>query len=157
MRTSNLLNHSLRIFATLLFGFLLLTPSSPVFAAQDDEERRRAFQLFKDAKHTEALPLFEKLADTYPDDPDVIETFGLLVMTQTAYLKDPAARKQARVRGRELLLRAQKLGANSTLLKVMLERPVDVDDSGFSIKKEVDDAMREGEGAFASGNFPKAI
>jgi len=157
MRTSNLLHHSPKIFATLLFGFLLLTPSPAVFAAQDDEERRRAFQLFKDAKHTEALPLFEKLAATYPNDPDVIETFGLLVMTQTAYLKDPAARKQARVRGRELLLRAQKLGANSTLLKVMLERAVDVDDSGFSMKKEVDDAMREGEGAFASGNFPKAI
>jgi tetratricopeptide (TPR) repeat protein len=157
MRTSEILNHSLKILATLLLGFLLLTPSFAVFAAQDDEERRRAFQLFKDAKHTEALPLFEKLAATYPNDPDVIETYGLLVMTQTAYLKDAEARKQARVRGRELLLRAQKLGANSTLLKVMLERPVDVDDSGFSTKKEVEDAMREGEGAFSSGNFPKAI
>jgi tetratricopeptide (TPR) repeat protein len=157
MRTSELLNHPLRILATLLLGFLLLTPSFAVFAAQDDEERRRAFQLFKDAKHTEALPLFEKLAATYPNDPDVIETFGLLVMTQTAYLKDAEARKQARLRGRELLLRAQKLGANSTLLKVMLERPIDGEDSTFSTKKEVDDAMREGEGAFASGNFSKAI
>ena len=157
MRTSDILNYPLRILATLLLGFLLLTPSFAVFAAQNDEERRRAFQLFKDAKHTEALPLFEKLAATYPNDPDVIETYGLLVMTQTAYLKDAAARKQARVHGRELLLRAQKLGANSTLLHVMLERPVDVDDSSFSMKKEVDDAMREGEGAFSSGNFPKAL
>lgn len=157
MRTSDILHRPLRILATLLLGFLLLTPSITIFAAQDDEERRRAFQLFKDAKHTEALPLFEKLAATYPNDPEVIETFGLLVMTQTSYLKDADARKQARIRGRELLLRAQKLGANSTLLKVMLERPVDVDDSTFSTKKEVDDAMREGEGAFSSGNFPKAI
>lgn len=157
MRTSDILDSPLRIVVTLLLGLLLLTPSFAVFAAQDDEERRRAFQLFKDAKHTEALPLFEKLAATYPNDPAVLETYGLLVMTQTAYLKDAAARKQARVRGRELLLRAQKLGANSTLLHVMLERPVDVDDSTFSMKKEVDDAMREGEGAFSSGNLPKAI
>jgi len=152
-----LCKNTLIILATLLLGFLLVTPSSGVFAAQDDEERRRAFQLFKDAKHTEALPLFEKLAVTYPNDPAVLETFGLLVMTQTAYIKDPEARKQARLRGRELLLRAQKLGANSPLLKTMLERPVDVDDSTFSTKKEVDEAMREGERAFASGNFPKAI
>ncbi|HKG77989.1 MAG TPA: tetratricopeptide repeat protein [Pyrinomonadaceae bacterium] len=140
-----------------MLGFLLVTPSSAVVAAQDDEERRRAFQLYKDAKHTEALPLFEKLAVTYPNDPDVIETFGLLVMTQTVYLKEAAARKQARLRGREILLRAQKLGADSPLLKAMLERPIDGDDSVFSTKKEVDDAMREGEGAFAGGNYTKAI
>lgn len=157
MPAPQLRKHTLIILATLLLGFSLLTPSSAVSAAQDDEERRRAFQLFKDAKHTEALPLFEKLAVTYPNDPDVLETFGLLVMTQTAYLKDPEARKQARLRGRELLLRAQKLGANSPLLKAMLDHPVDVDDSSFSTTKEVDEAMREGEGAFASGNFPKAI
>jgi tetratricopeptide (TPR) repeat protein len=155
MRAPNLF----RIFATLFLGLLLVTPSLAVHATQDDEERRRAFQLFKDAKHTEALPLFEKLAAAHPDDPAVIEAFGLLVITQTAYLKDPAARKQARLRGRELLLRAQKLGANSALLKSMLDRvpPDGGDDTGFSTKKEVDDAMREGEGAFASGNFPKAI
>jgi tetratricopeptide (TPR) repeat protein len=41
----------------------------------------------------------------------------------------------------------------------MLEEvPIDGgDDTAFSTKKEVDEAMREGEGAFASGNFPKAI
>src|SRR5215217_1928952 len=155
MPTSDILKNPFRISAILLLGFLLVTPSSAV-VAQDDEERRRAFQLYNDAKHTEALPLFEKLAVTYPNDPDVIETFGLLVMTQTAYLKDAAARKQARLRGREILLRAQKLGANSPLLKATLERPID-DDAGFSTKKEVDDVMREGEGAFAGGNYTKAI
>ncbi len=154
-----MLPHTFRIFATLLLGFFLVAPTVSTFAAQDDEERRRAFQLFKDAKHTEALPLFEKLAAAHPDDRDVIEAFALLVITQTAYLKDPVARKQARLRGRELLLRAQKLGANSVLLHTMLERvpPDGGDDTGFSTKKEVDDAMREGEAAFASGNFPKAI
>src|SRR5215208_835854 len=157
MPTSDILKHPFRILAIFLLGFLLVTPSSAVVAAQDDEERRRAFQLYKDAKHTEALPLFEKLAVTYPNDPDVIETFGLLVMTQTVYLKEAAARKQARLRGREILLRAQKLGADSPLLKAMLERPIDGDDSVFSTKKEVDDAMREGEGAFAGGNYTKAI
>src|SRR5215212_9121839 len=154
MPTSDILKRPFRISAILLLGFLLMTPS--FVAAQDDEERRRAFQLYNDAKHKEALTLFEKLAVTYPNDPDVIETFGLLVMTQTAYLKDAAARKQARLRGREILLRAQKLGANSPLLKATLERPID-DDAGFSTKKEVDDVMREGEGAFAGGNYTKAI
>jgi tetratricopeptide (TPR) repeat protein len=137
---------------------LLLLASFATATAQDDE-RRRAFQLFKDARYTEALPVFEKLAAANPEDRDVLETYGFLVLTQTAYLKDAAARKEARRRGREILVRAQKLGADNPLLKHMLESvPVDGgEDTGFSTKKEVDEAMREGEAAFANGNFPKAI
>src|SRR5215210_7112292 len=90
---------------------LLLLASFVTATAQDDPDRQRAFQLYKDAKYVEALPLFEKLAIAHPDDRDVIETYGMLVLTQTAYLKDAMARKQARARGRELLLKAQKLGA----------------------------------------------
>ena len=148
---------TLRLFATLLFASLLL--SGIAFAQQDDEDRRRAFQLYKDAKYTEALPAFEKLAATHPDDAAIIETYGFLLLSDSITMKDPAARKQARLRAREVLLRAQKLGANSTLLKWMLDSvPPNGDDGpGFSNKKEVDDAMREGEANFAKGDYPKAI
>lgn len=147
----------LKLLATLLFASLVF--SSIAFAQQDDEERRRAFQLFKEAKYTEALPVFEKLAATHPDDAAIIETYGLLVVGQATSLKDPAARKQTRARGRELLVRAEKLGANSTLLKSMLESipPDGGEGSGLSTKKEAEEAIREGEGAFASGDYDKAI
>jgi tetratricopeptide (TPR) repeat protein len=147
----------LRLLATLMFASLVF--SSVAFAQQDDEERRRAFQLFKDAKYTEALPAFEKLAAAHPNDAAIIETYGLLVLGQAVSLKDPAARKQTRARGRELLVRAEKLGANSTLLKSMLESipPDGGEGPGLSTKKEADEAIREGEAAFASGNYDKAI
>lgn len=143
----------LKILCTLLLAL------SVAIAAQDDE-RSRAFQLYKDGKHIEAMPLFEKLAIANPKDRDVIEALGLMVATQTAYQKDPETRKQARIRGRELLLRAQSLGSNSALVKWMLETVVPEgggDNSSFSPKKEVDDAMREGEAAFVKADFPKAI
>lgn len=140
-------------------GILVLLLLVPVVTAtaQDDPDRTRAFQLYKDAKFTEALPLFEKLATAHPDDRQIAELHAILVATQAVYLKDPEARKQARLRGRELLLRAQKLGANSPLLHSLLESITPDGDIGFSAKKEVDEAMREGESAFASGNFSKAI
>jgi tetratricopeptide (TPR) repeat protein len=127
--------------------------------AQDDAERQRALALFNDGKYVEALPLFEKLAARYPSDADLLEKYGLVVVGQTGYLKDAAARKEARKRAREILLQAQKLGANSALLKVMLESiPADGgEDVGFSTKREVDEAMREGEQAFAKGDMPKAL
>jgi tetratricopeptide (TPR) repeat protein len=138
---------------------LLLLASVVTTVAQDDPERQRAFQLYKDAKYVEALPLFEQLALKYPEDPDVIENLGMLLFTQSAYLKTPEERKSARKRGRALLVQAQKLGANSTLLKAMLEGiPLDGgNDDSFSPKKEVNEAMHEGEAAFAKGEFPKAI
>jgi tetratricopeptide (TPR) repeat protein len=150
----------LRACALLAITLVLTgTAISVARGAQDDAERKRAFQLYRDAKFQEALPLFEKLEKTYPEDPQVLERYGLMVIGQNVYLKDPAARKDARKRGRELLVRAQKAGADDALLKAMLEGiPADGgNDTTFSTKKEVDDAMRAGEEAFMKGEFPKAV
>ena len=127
--------------------------------AQSDAERTRAFQLFEDANYTEALPIFEKLAAKYPDDGEVLKRYGFLVMAQTAYVKDAAARKEARRKGRELLLQAQKLGADDALVRSMVEGvpPDGGDDPKLSTKKEAEDAMREGEAAFAKKDFAKAL
>src|SRR6185369_8566835 len=138
---------------------LLLLACFATAAAQDDQDRQRAFQLYRDGKYVEALPLFEQLALKYPEDPAVIENLGMLVFTQSAYLKTPEERKSARKRGRTLLLQAQKLGANSTMVTALIEgiAPDGGDDGSFSSKKEVDEAMKEGEAAFAKGEFPKAL
>jgi tetratricopeptide (TPR) repeat protein len=147
-----MLRASLKIICTLL---LALT----VVAAQDDAERQRAFALYKDGKYVEALPLFEQLALKYPDDPEVIENLGMLVYGQSAYLKTPEERKKARKNGRALMVQAQKLGANDTLLNALIASvpPDGGEDNSFSTKKEVDEAMREGEAAFARGEFSKAL
>lgn len=138
------------ILCTLLLAF------SVSVVAQDDD-RTRAFQLYNDAKYIEALPLFEKLAAAHPDDREVAERHAILVASQAIYLKDPEARKQARVRGLELLQRAQKLGADSPLIQTLLDRMKADSDVSFSAKKEVDEAMREGEAAFANGDSKKAL
>ncbi len=143
---------------------LILTCLTSAFAAvastnQDEAERKRAFQLFQDGKYMEALPAFEKLAATIPNDREVIETLGFLVVTQSNYLKDPATRRQSRVRGRELLARAEEMGANDNFLKHLLATLPENggDDTTFSAKKEVEDAMRNGETAFARGDYDEAV
>jgi hypothetical protein len=146
---------ALRVSLTV---FLLIFSVAPAWG-QEDPERASAFQLYKDAKYVEALPVFEKLAAKYPEDRDVIKTYGYLVLSQNAYVKDAAARKEARRRGRELLERALQLGATDALLKSMLEElpPDGGEDERLSTKKDAEDAMREGEAAFAKKDFPKAI
>lgn len=143
------------------FGFLiiLLLASFVMATAQDDPERQRAFQLYREAKYVDALPLFEQLALKYPEDPAVIENLGMLVFTQSAYLKTPEERKAARKRGRALLLQAQKLGATDPVLNALIAgiAPDGGEEGSFSAKKEVDEAMHEGEAAFAKGDFSQAL
>ena len=76
---------------------LLLVPFVTA-TAQDDPDRQRAFRLYKDGKYVEALPLFEKLTAANAQDRAVMETLGLLVYSQSAYLKEPEERKKARKR-----------------------------------------------------------
>jgi tetratricopeptide (TPR) repeat protein len=136
---------------------LLLAPFETT-RAQDDPDRRRAFQLLKDAKDPESLALFEKLAVTYPQDAAVIENLGVLVFHQAAYLPTATERKQARKRARDLLMKAVQLGSPNPLNALIEGIPADGgDDQNFSPRKEVDDAMREGEAAFGKGEFPKAV
>jgi len=149
-----------RVLAALLLVVIVsAAASATVLAVQDDPERQRAFALFNESKIAEALPLFEKLAVRYPEDREVLEPLGMLLISQAGSLKDAAARKEMRKRGREVLVKAQKLGANSALLKSMLESvtPDGDTDEAFSTKKEVDEAMREGEAAFMKADMKKAI
>ena len=138
---------------------LLLLASFTAATAQNDPERQRAFQLYKEAKYAEALPLFEQLALKYPEDPAVIENLGMLVFIQSANLKDPVERKTARKRGRALLVQAQKLGSNNQILNALIANtaPDGGEEGSFSPKKEVDDAMREGIAALANGESTKAL
>lgn len=148
-----------RLFVSLTILLLVIGCAWTVCNAQDDPERTRAFQLYQEAKYAEALPAFEKLAAKYSEDRDVLKTYGFLMIGQGAYLKEADARREARRIGREFLLKAQKLGAEDALLRSMLESipPDGGDDAKLSAKKEAEDAMREGEAAFAKKDFNHAI
>lgn len=145
---------SIAILALISISVCVTAQSTP-----DEAERAKAFDLYRNGKVSEALPLFEKLTAANPWDREAVEALGYLVLGSAVYAADPAARKAARIRGRELLLRAQQLGADSPLLKSTLAGlPADGgDDVSFSAQKEVNDAMREGEEAFANRNYEKAI
>jgi tetratricopeptide (TPR) repeat protein len=146
------------LFFLLLASFTTATAQGQLLP-EKDLDRQRAFQLYRDGKYPEALSYFEQLALKYPEDPAIIENLGMLVFTQSAYLKTPEARKTARKRGRALLVQAQKLGASNELLTALIAGiPLDGgEDGSFSPKQEVNEAMHAGEAAFAKGDFPKAI
>ena len=148
-------------FVVAIFLLSSLSVGVVSTAQESDPDRVKAFQLFAQGKYKEAQPLFDKLEKAYPNDPAILERAGWISFYLNDSIKDPAERRAARRRGRELLVRARSAGSESPVVASMIDAiPADGgDDTAFSFskRKEVDDAMRAGESAFMKKDFPKAI
>jgi len=145
----------LALFAVTFTG----TPSfGPAQETQNyDAERSRAFQLVEQYKLLDALPILENLTKQKPTDAAVLARLGVCIVANAATLEDPEARRKERVRARAVLERAKELGDRSPLTQVLLDQlPPDGNISPFSERKDVEDAMGEGEAEFAKGDFEKA-
>ena len=140
----------------------LLSAASPFTFAQEPQEspeRKRAFDLLQESKFTEALPLFQKLAEKNPEDGPVILWLGFLWIANAKTRTDPEQRKADRIRGRSYLVRAKQLGESNNLSESMLKSiPADgSDDVKFSPNPKAEEAMNAAEAEFTRGEFDKAI
>src|SRR6202030_4129488 len=95
-------------FCVLLLTIVSLaihSPNLPAQAGGDKTTRERAFELFRQDKHVEALPLFEELALKSPDDRDVLLGLGVCLVSEAATLDDQDAATKERLRARQVLLK----------------------------------------------------
>jgi tetratricopeptide (TPR) repeat protein len=140
--------------------FIGLVASAAVWAQQEaksNPQRDHAFDLYKQGKMVEAMPLLEELSAGDPKDIAVMESWGASVLGYAQTLSDADLKKKARVRARTILLKAQALGDNSDFLQTLLrDLPEDGFFNAFSDKKDVDDAMQAAEADFARGDLDKA-
>ena len=122
-------------------------------------ERQRAIALYDQNKFADAIPILEHLVKVKTDDVAVWERLGWATVVVSASMQDPAQRKSARERARAAFRRAQELGDDSDLLKQGLATLAGPDpaDLAFSLNKEADTAMREGEAAHARGDLDQAL
>jgi tetratricopeptide (TPR) repeat protein len=143
--------------------FLLLAALSlvlnPYLYSQNnsgDETRKKAFELFNQDRQLEALPLFEELALKSPDDRDVLLGLGACLVAQAASLDDQEASTRERLRARQVLLKAKKLGQNSGLLENLLQM-IPEDGVMKYDNTPADQAMKAAEAAFSRRDFDAAI
>lgn len=152
-------DRNLRLAALLLFVFAI---ASFFTLAQEshtgDALRQKAVELFQQNKFEEALPLLEDLTVSRPDDAALQVALGGCLVAHAVALPDPEARRQLRLRARKAFLRAIELGDKSNYAAIELsEIPEDGADVPYSLRAEVDSAMREAEATFSRGDFPGSI
>jgi tetratricopeptide (TPR) repeat protein len=149
----------LLITALFLIVFALPGPCRAQGQATEDFEtlRQRAQQLYDEHRLVEAMPLFEKIVAMKPESSVYHERLGFCILGYAGTLTDREAERKQRVRARQELLRSKELGGKSNLLLVLLEGlPEDGGRNEFSSRKEVDEAIREGEAAFGRGDMDAA-
>lgn len=150
-----------RVAAVSLLTLLLLAAGagSRALGQSNDPERERANQLYEESKYSEALPLLEKLAQKYPDDPYVLSRLGFTLYVNTATVKDPAERRKIRARARAVLVKSRENGDTSNLTRMALEalNGPDTSDIPFTNIRDAERAIREGEDSFARGDLDAAL
>jgi tetratricopeptide (TPR) repeat protein len=121
--------------------------------------RDSAFAVADAGRSLDAQPLFERLIASSPDDIGAHERFGLLLFTNASALPDAEARRLQRVRARAMLEKALKLGSKNGQIAGMFGAiPPDGGTDGPSYgSKDLDEAMRLAEVAYANGRHREAL
>jgi len=148
------------VVASLLILFVSAAGANVRALGQsDDPERERAIKLYEASKYAEALPLLEKLAEKYPDDPVVLSRLGFTLYVNSTTVKDPAERRKIRERAGAVLLKSRQRGDDSNLTRAALDalNSPDATDIPFSNVRDAERAIREGEDAFARGDLDAAL
>lgn len=122
-------------------------------------ERQRAMVLYDQNKFADAIPILERLVKVKTDDAMVWERLGWATVVVAGSMQDPEQRKKARDRAREAFRHAQALGDDSNLLNQGLAALNSPDPANltFSLNKDADQAMRDGEAAHARGDLDAAL
>jgi tetratricopeptide (TPR) repeat protein len=146
-----------------LSALLLIYPAPTLAQGRPDYEAelKRALELVQAHKMPEAAPILEKLHAAKPDDVVVLESLAHTISVIATAEKDPEKRKKEFLRARSLAERAKELGANSDRIQFMLEyipadgnMPMPV---AGEKRSPAEDALLEGEAAFAKGEMDRAI
>jgi Tetratricopeptide repeat. len=127
--------------------------------AQNPAERQHAIEVYESQNLVAALPLLEKVALAYPNDPAVLSRLGFSLYANAIDEKDASKRQQMRQRALSTLQKSRSLGDDSNLTNITLEalESPDVSQVPFSRIQAAEAAVREGESAFMHGDMDKAI
>ena len=153
-------NSTLTSVRILLFiAFVMAVPVWVNAQAQNPAERQHAIEVYESQNLVAALPLLEKVALAYPNDPAVLSRLGFSLYANAIDEKDASKRQQMRQRALSTLQKSRSLGDDSNLTNITLEalESPDVSQVPFSRIQAAEAAVREGESAFMHGDMDKAI
>ncbi|HEY6349968.1 MAG TPA: tetratricopeptide repeat protein [Candidatus Angelobacter sp.] len=123
------------------------------------EKKQQAFDLYKQNKFIEAVPLLEQLTTMNSQDRDVFSTLGFCLYSMIKITPDEQKRKDLADRSRKALTRAKELGDRTALTQTLLAKLAEGTPgmNKFSSNSEADQAMQDAEALFVKGDLEPAV
>jgi tetratricopeptide (TPR) repeat protein len=115
----------------------------------------QANELYKAGKKLEALPLYEDLAKTYPNEMIYQERLAACLDAEAEQTNDPAQKKALLTGMRDAARRAVQLGDKANFVQDMANFDVDAPETPAQ-SSSAEAWMQEAEKAFAAGDYPMA-
>ena len=159
MKNHHILFAKLQLICIVFITFAM-TNFSFAQNIQTDKELVQALEFVKQNRQIDALPLLEKVAPRYPNNATLQSHWGVAILVNSVTYKDETVRKKEIARAGEILKQAKKLGTDNVLALHyldLIEQGGNIDSVSASSSKEVEDAIREGEGYFGRGDYEKAF
>ena len=151
----------LRVCACIVLGLAALGS----LHAQTDRELAdatiKALTFFQQQQFAEAIPHFEVILKALPDEPKPRFMYGWCLLAKSKQIGDGEEAKKLSARALEQFLKAKELGLksaeNDALIGILSGKSVAGTEPAFSLNKEADRLMVEGENLFAQSNYSEAI
>jgi len=120
-----------------------------------------AVKLFEQQRFAEAIPHFEVVIKALPDQPEVRFMYGFCLVAKAKQTQDTNEAKKLSTQGLEQFLKAKELGLknveNEGMIALLSGKPLPASEPQFSLNKDADRQMMEGESLFAQSKYEEAI
>jgi len=134
-------------------------------SAQTDRELGEAaiqgVRLFEQQRFTEAIPHFEIVIKAMPDQPQVRFMYGWCLVAKSKQTSDTNEAKQLSEKALEQFVKAKELGLksrdNDALIALLSGKAVPGPEPMYSLNKDAEKYMVEGENYFAQSKYDDAI
>jgi len=137
--------------------FLCVAIACPVWAGQaQDNEAAKANELYQAGKRVDALPLYEDLAENYPNEMLYQERLADCLGAAAMQTNDPDQVKALRTQRREAARRAVQLGDKLNYIQDIANSEPDVSNT-VAPGSPAQTLMQEGERAFTAGDYATAF
>ncbi|MEP6703817.1 MAG: tetratricopeptide repeat protein [Acidobacteriota bacterium] len=151
----------LRSFVLLVFLFATFVALHAQTDKELGEAAMKAVRLFQQQQFAEAIPHFEVLMKAMPDQPQLRFMYGFCLVAKSKQISDTGEAKKLSVQALEQFVKAKELGLkspdNDALIAMLSGKPVEPTEPTYSLNKEAEKLMQEGESLFVQSKYDEAI
>lgn len=134
-------------------------------SAQSDRELGEAaikgVRLFEQQRFVDAIPHFEIVIKAMPDQPELRFMYGWCLVAKSKQISDTNEAKQLSAKALEQFVKAKELGLknrdNDSLIALLSGKAVPAPEPEYSLNKDAERYMVEGENFFAQSKYDEAI